>query len=67
MGAAEMKWVPPFYGATREMEPERAWVGPSLAGMSAYRTVCSECAGEYGIDERKKFARCLLIRSLCIQ
>lgn len=43
------------------MEPERAWVGPSLLGMSAYRTVRSGLSIEYGIGERKKFAQCLLI------
>jgi len=35
-----MKWVPPLRVA-RGMEPERAWVGPSLFGMSAYRTMRS--------------------------
>jgi hypothetical protein len=59
-GLPVMKMVPPLRAA-RGMEPKRAWVGPSLFRMSAHRTVRSGLSSEYGIGERKKFARCLLV------
>lgn len=65
-GAAELGfcndevWFHPC-GRPRVMEPERAWVGPSLVGMCAYRTVRSGLSAKYGVGERKKFGQCLLI------
>jgi hypothetical protein len=53
------RWVPPFR-ATRELEPRRVWVDPSLFGMSTYRTMRSGLSSEYGIGVSEKFTRLTL-------
>lgn len=62
MGSASDEDGSTLCGRRAEWNLSAPWVGPSLLGMSACRTVRSGVSIEYGIGERKKFARCLLIQ-----